>query len=49
MMRDVARVNSVYRKLAMQEHVFEFPQVMPVDNLQDSPNIRFNPETCVAE
>ena len=49
MMRDVARVASVMRKHAMGEHAFEFPQVMTVDNLSDSPDLKFNPETCVAE
>lgn len=49
MMRDIARVNSVYRGLARRTPVFEFPQTMPFSNLNEPTSLKFNADTCVAE
>lgn len=48
-MTDAVKVAVAYRNVATRLPVFEFPATMPQATMNVDPELRFNPDTCVAE
>jgi hypothetical protein len=46
MVENALKVTSLNRNLARRLPVFEFPQTMPIDDLNVAPGTRFDPRTC---